>query len=131
MSKQIEKIIIGMENCESYHIPVECVRYMSVCGFEENIQMSYGRYSDYRRAYSFYIKIKNDSKIKPIYNFSENFNERIQKYDDVCVITLCYQNGEEFTFYVPWDYSNEFHNSYQKVKLDKNKNIIITITKTI
>jgi len=127
--KKIESINITFENCESYNVPAELINSMYIKGFQENIYMHNGKgeLSNYKRAYSFIITIKNDNNIKPYYDHSNSFSERVIEYNDICVITLNYIDNKKFTFYVPWDYADQQSNSYQKIRHNKDGSISIDI----
>ena len=121
--KKIKSINITFENCESYSIPYSSINNMNIEGFKERLFIHYndrGECSKSQTAYSVSLIIKKTEEIKPFYEFSKPFFDRVNQYNDICYITINYEDGKRFGFYVPWDYSDEQYNSYQKAKYIKD-----------
>lgn len=131
-NSKIKNIVITMENCESYYIPVENIRMFSVDGFTEKLTIHYyhnNNISKSKRAYKVHLIIKNPENIKSFYDFSKPFQERVKSVNDICYINIQYLDGSEFGFYVPWDYKNNNYNSWQHTKINENGDLVIDIRK--
>lgn len=113
-NKIIKNVRICFENCETYLIPSDSIKL----DIGELSTSTVNNTNNYNHAKSITMVINNLSNIKPFYEWSDPFSKRIKRYDDVCLITIEYDDESEFKVYVPWNHDDDQYNSYQKTKID-------------
>lgn len=131
--KEFKEIEIVFENCEVITIKREDIYSYS---FSE-VSKEYTYFGDIEESLRTAKKVAltlNPSADKDYTPFglddvdiSTNVFERIMQYRDIVSIDLIYSEDKEKRFFVPWDYSNEDDNKWQKAEYVTNDRLLITI----
>lgn len=135
MEQEIKYIQIGLENVEVINIDVKNIEYMSLHGIADRDTISRCdkkvAKSKYCQSLHICINKKVDKKY-PTYGGPSDLTvfERLSKFNDIVDITYLDGNKSRLeSIYVPWkdENENEYVNANQKVKLDKEGNLLVVI----
>ena len=109
--KDIKAISFCFENCETVTIPIKYIMSFNIGEITESINMSSranGVWNS-RTAGSLYIRFSPEfnTATDVTTTCGENAYTRLQRYNDICYITIVEQDENERTFGIRWPHSEE------------------------
>lgn len=132
----VKEIELTLENCEHIKIPSGHLGNIVIEDIDISIRRNAINSIDkLQTANSIYLDIIKPETIKTLRLFDEydegspNCSTRLIKYADITSVEVIYNNGSKETYFVDWDWDNEYINNYQDTQLAKNGNLHVLINR--
>jgi hypothetical protein len=139
MYKRLTKIDFALENCDGFTVPAEHVILVSAGGFSTEKYMNFdSRMHTFIHAENanFVISSKYLETAKTEFDIYEDnkdlfVKDRVLAYQDLTQITFYYEDETTEHFHLDWDDEDpDFgENSRQLSKIDKDGNLVISVSK--
>ncbi|MGL5765333.1 MAG: hypothetical protein ACRCX8_06800 [Sarcina sp.] len=118
--KNVKKVCFVFENIECLTFPKEVIEQLELKEME-------GRYGTCYEVEA--TVVINDNVILGLFDELDNPIERMSRYSDITSVQIVDLEDKTREYYVKWDYSNEYDNSYQKSKFLEWNKVKISIKK--
>ena len=139
MYKRLVKIDFALENCDGFTVPAEHILLVSAGGFSTEKFMNFdSRMQTFIHAENanFVISSKYLENAKTEFDVYEEdkdlfVKDRVLAYQDLTQITFYYEDETTEHFHLDWDDNDEpfGQNSIQLTKIDKEGNLVISVSK--
>ena len=133
---KVKEIELTLENCEHIKIPSGHLGNIVIEDIDTSIRRNAINSIDkLQTANSIYLDIIKPETIKTLRLFDEydeggpSCSTRLTQYADITSVEVIYNNGSKETYFVDWDWDNEYINNYQDTQLAKNGNLHVLINR--
>lgn len=132
----VKEIELTLENCEHIKIPSRHLGNIVIEDIDTSIRRNAINSIDkLQTANSIYLDIIKPETVKTLRLFDEydegspSCSKRLIQYADITSVEVIYNNGSKETYFVDWDWDNDYINSYQDTQLAKNGNMHVLINR--
>lgn len=133
--KAINKVRIGLENCECLEFQGDQVSYLAITNIRKNIYWSGSFLFDHNVCDHFSMNLLPSANIKQ--NDISKFNvtqlpfDRLLQYPDIVSVEVFYSDGRSVDVYVEWEDDNHRdYNLYQRTTISEYGNLCILVDKS-
>lgn len=133
---KLKEIELVLENCEYIKIPTKHLANIIIEDIDTSVRRNAINSIDkLQTANSIYLDIIKPETIKTLGLFevedeeSLSCSKRLIQYADITSVEVVYNNGSKETYFVDWNWGNEYLNSYQDTQLAKNGNLHVLINR--
>lgn len=134
MSKAVKEIHLVLENCEFIVVPTKYLADVVIEDITQKISReAINSVSKSLTAKSVYLEILKPSDLKVVGLMREDRDytckERISDGGDITCLQVVYKDDSYEDYWVEWNHSSDYYNSYQKVEFSKEGNLHLLIHK--